>query len=78
MGSTYTVTAFAELLCRHVVSECIDHFLAGTETTSVVLTYCLWQLSRHPTVQQKLQDELDEIMADPAEMLSLNVLTNLP
>ena len=68
----------SEPVCRHVVSECIDHFLAGTETTSVVLTYCFWQLARNRSVEQRLQQELDENMADSGDMLGLNVLANLP
>lgn len=43
----------------HVTSECIDHFLAGTETTSTSLAYTLYHLALHPDIMKKLQEELD-------------------
>ncbi|GAA6031253.1 hypothetical protein JCM8097_005568 [Rhodosporidiobolus ruineniae] len=45
-----------------VASECIDHFLAGTETTSTSSCYTMYTLANRPDVMKKLQDELDDIM----------------
>ncbi|GAA5887073.1 hypothetical protein JCM6882_009438 [Rhodosporidiobolus microsporus] len=45
-----------------VTSECIDHFLAGTETTSTSSAYIMYTLSNRPDVMAKLQEELDGIM----------------
>ena len=39
--------------------------LAGYETTSVALTYCIYLLSKHPQVQQLLQ-EVDEFKGQPS------------
>ncbi|GAA5859922.1 hypothetical protein JCM8547_004388 [Rhodosporidiobolus lusitaniae] len=43
-------------------SECIDHFLAGTETTSTSSAYTMYTLANRPDVMAKLQEELDGIM----------------
>jgi len=40
--------------------------LAGYETTSVALTYCIYLLSKHPQVQQKLLQEVDEFKGQPS------------
>ena len=36
-------------------------FIAGFETTSSTLTYCFHELAKYPDVQEKLQEEIDEI-----------------
>ena len=40
--------------------------LAGYETTSVTLTYCIYLLSKHPQVQQKLLQEVDDFKGQPS------------
>ncbi|KAJ5084718.1 Cytochrome P450 [Penicillium alfredii] len=41
-----------------IACEMYDHLTAGYETSAVGLTYLLWELSKHPEVQRKLQKEL--------------------
>lgn len=36
-------------------------FLAGFETTSSAVTYCLLELALNPDVQEKLRQEIDEV-----------------
>ena len=40
--------------------------LAGYETTSVTLTYCIYLLGKHPQVQQKLLQEVDDFKGQPS------------
>ena len=41
-----------------VASELLDHLAAGHETSGVTLTYCMWSLSQHPSLQVALREEL--------------------
>lgn len=44
--------------------EVITMFLAGHETTALTLTWCLYFLSRHPEVLERLIEEIDREIAD--------------
>lgn len=41
-----------------IACEMYDQLTAGFETSAVGLTYLLWQLSRHPEIQEQLREEL--------------------
>jgi cytochrome P450 len=43
---------------KTVASELFDHVLAGQETAGVALTYLAWRLSKDPSLQRKLREEL--------------------
>ena len=36
-------------------------FLAGYETASSTATYCLYELAKNPDIQERLQQEIDEV-----------------
>lgn len=46
---------------EELVSDAMLMALAGAETSSTVLGLCLFTLSQHPDVLQKLRDELDDV-----------------
>ena len=41
-----------------LASEMLDHIVAGQETTGITLTYLMYELSRHPSIQASLRSEL--------------------
>ena len=43
-----------------VVGNCVIFFIAGFETTAATLSYCLYELSVNPEVQEKLYNEIIE------------------
>uniref|UniRef100_A0A5S6QND9 Cytochrome P450 n=1 Tax=Trichuris muris TaxID=70415 RepID=A0A5S6QND9_TRIMR len=43
---------------EEVVSQCVLYMLAGYETTSNALSYVIYELARHPEVQNKLRKEI--------------------
>ena len=47
---------------RQLHDEVLTVFVAGHETTSVALTWCLYLLSQHPEVERRLQGELDGVL----------------
>ncbi|KIM38750.1 hypothetical protein M413DRAFT_75635 [Hebeloma cylindrosporum] len=61
-----------------IISECIGHMMAGTDTTSTSITYLFWELSRRPDIMKKLQAELDEAIPDCKVLPDMNVLHALP
>jgi cytochrome P450 len=48
---------------QELFDEALTVFLAGYDTTSTVLTWCFYLLMEHPHVFQKLQSEVDTILA---------------
>jgi len=49
---------------KMVMDELITLFVAGHETTSNALSWAFYLLAKHPDIQQKLQCELDTVLAD--------------
>ncbi|KAL1640741.1 hypothetical protein SLS58_006562, partial [Diplodia intermedia] len=41
-----------------LASECMDHVIAGYETSTVTLTYLCWHLSRQPAIRRALRREI--------------------
>lgn len=41
-----------------IACELYDHLTAGFETSAVILTYLLWELSKRPSLQKELHEEL--------------------
>lgn len=37
-------------------------YVAGFETTSSTLSYCLYELARHPEIQQQIQEEIETVL----------------
>jgi cytochrome P450 len=47
---------------REVRDEVVIIFIAGHETTAVAMTYIWYLLSKHPWVEAKLHQELDDVL----------------
>ncbi|TFK33197.1 cytochrome P450 11B1 [Crucibulum laeve] len=63
---------------RDVISECMGHMIAASDTTSASLSYFFWELSRRPDIMQKLQAELDDAMPDAKTLPDIAELQSLP
>ncbi|KAG6868113.1 hypothetical protein C0993_007491 [Termitomyces sp. T159_Od127] len=61
-----------------IISECMGHMVAGSDTTSNTLSYFFWELSRRADIMKKLQAEVDEAMPDAAVIPDISVLQELP
>ncbi|KAJ4463772.1 cytochrome P450 [Lentinula edodes] len=61
-----------------IISEAMGHMIAGSDTSSISLSYFLWELSRRPNVAVKLQTELDEAMPNAHVIPDISVLQSLP
>ncbi|KAK1637014.1 cytochrome P450 family protein [Colletotrichum phormii] len=64
-----------------VASEILDQVLAGQETAGIALTYLAWHLSKSPSLQQNLRQELLSLSPDlkmPAAAATAANSTTLP
>ncbi|KAH8114074.1 cytochrome P450 [Phellopilus nigrolimitatus] len=61
-----------------IVSECVGHLIAGSDTTSTTLSYLLYELSQRRDVMLRLQAELSGVMHDPLQIPDIQVLQRLP
>ncbi|KAJ7108351.1 cytochrome P450 [Mycena crocata] len=61
----------------HVISECMGHMVAGTDTTSISLSYFLWELTRRHDILRKLQNEIDAAMPDPSAIPDIKILNGM-
>ncbi|KAJ7915903.1 cytochrome P450 [Mycena leptocephala] len=60
-----------------VISECMGHMVAGSDTTSISLSYFLWELTRRQDILRKLQNEIDAAMPDPNAVPDIKILNGL-
>ncbi|KAF8513726.1 cytochrome P450 [Hysterangium stoloniferum] len=60
-----------------VLAQIPTFLLAGHETTAASTSWCLYALSRHPEIQQKLREELLSVTSDSPSMDELNILPYL-
>ncbi|KAL4941523.1 hypothetical protein BDV06DRAFT_179623 [Aspergillus oleicola] len=61
-----------------IAAELYDHLTAGHETSAVILTYVLWELSRHPDLQSDLHKELLTLQPQIIYYASASEQTDLP
>ncbi|CDW59268.1 p450 domain containing protein [Trichuris trichiura] len=54
-------------LKQEVIAQCTLYMLAGYETTSNALSYTIYELARHPEVQEKLRSEIMDNHTDENE-----------
>jgi cytochrome P450 len=52
--------------------------IAGSDTTSISVSYFLWEMSHRPDITAKLQAELGEAMPNAHIIPNISVLQSLP
>jgi len=45
------------------VAQALTFLIAGYETSSSTLTFALYELSRHPEIQQSLREEILQVLS---------------
>ncbi|KAI0660101.1 cytochrome P450 [Cubamyces menziesii] len=63
-----------------IIDECTTYLVAGHETTAITLSYFMYNVARHPHVQERLRSELHSIGTDAPtieQISSLRYLENV-
>lgn len=45
-----------------VVAQCFVFFIAGFETSSTTMSFALYELSKHPAIQDKVREEIIQVL----------------
>lgn len=61
---------------QQVMDECITFILAGHETVTITLLWCVIMLAQHQHVQQTLREEIDPVNLSQLSYKSMNALSH--
>lgn len=53
-------------------------YLAGFETSSSTISFCLYELAKNPKIQRKVQEEIDEINRKYKNVMTYESLAEMP
>lgn len=51
-----------QLTLTEVTAQAFVFYIAGFETTSATMAYCVYEITRNPDIQKKVHDEIDEVL----------------
>ncbi|KZT29554.1 cytochrome P450 [Neolentinus lepideus HHB14362 ss-1] len=63
---------------QDIISECMGHLIAGSDTASTTLSYLFWELSRRADIAARIREELDAAMSDSKAIPDISALQTLP
>ncbi|XP_053373575.1 cytochrome P450 3A2-like isoform X2 [Mercenaria mercenaria] len=78
VGTEDGTQSVKKLSLDELLGQGIIGFVAGYETTALLMTYLSYVLATHPDVQKKLQDEIDEHVPAEATEVSYDVVMEMP
>lgn len=61
-----------------IASQVVLFYLAGVDTSSSGIAYCLFELAKNPELKQKLHDEVDAVMAKYNNQVTYESLQEMP
>ena len=53
---------FTEVTMDVIAAQAFVFYLAGFETTSATMTFCLYELALNPDIQERVQNEIDTVL----------------
>lgn len=62
---------------EELTAQAIVFFLAGFETSSSAMTFCLYEISLNPDVQTKMRKEIDAVLTKHNGKLSYDALQDM-
>ncbi|KAK3914765.1 Cytochrome P450 6k1 [Frankliniella fusca] len=67
-----------KLTQREISAQVFVFFLAGYETTSSTTSFMLYELAKHPDIQEKVVEEIDAVLQKHGGKLSYEAVTDMP
>jgi cytochrome P450 len=61
-----------------IMPEMLVQIVAGTDTTSITLAWCVYLLTQHPDIFAKLREEIDAAIPDRETTVTLAMVNKLP
>ncbi|XP_049963611.1 cytochrome P450 6k1-like [Schistocerca serialis cubense] len=67
------------LTTKEMAAQACVFFHGGFETSSTTVSFCLYELFRHPDIQKKLQEEVDDVMRKTnGDVTYDDIMTKMP
>jgi cytochrome P450 family 6 len=60
-----------------VAAQVFVFFIGGFETSSITMSFCLYELVLNPDVQQRLQDEIDTVLQEYGGMVTYEAIQKM-
>jgi cytochrome P450 family 6 len=57
-----TFALLSEVTMDVVAAQAFVFFLAGFETTSATMTFCLYEMALYPDIQERVRNEIDAVL----------------
>lgn len=65
------------LTINQVAAQVFVFFVAGYETSSTLMSFCVWELARNPEIQVKVHQEIDSVLSNYGGALTYEALADM-
>ena len=59
---TLSFASLSEVTMDVAAAQAFFFFIAGFETTSTTMAFCLYEMARNPDIQQRVRNEIDTVL----------------
>lgn len=77
-GTTKIESTVTSLTLEQCAAQVALFYLAGFDTTASAVAYKLFELSRKPKLQKRLQDEIDSVLAKHNDEITYESINEMP